>query len=325
MILQHNAPQGRRAGGASCSRVRPTCAKVLSFRRAQFVTLLLTMTVPAAGTLGAERTDKGFEPGKDGWLSLFDGSDLDRWSPAKGSDWALKGGLLGGSKGEVFSYWHWADFELIVVCRGSGAVCFRVAGTPLPVQAGYRLSVDDGSLSGSGGRIIARGSGSPARDWREIRLSVAKGRFSVLFDGKKVSEGSDAACSGMGKIGLAADGKLFQVRLIRVRPLNREKHAAVPSPNSSCYVCHANFEEEPISKTHASREIECSKCHGPSFDHRSDEANVTAPDVMFTRGEVDGACLECHERHEPKKPKEKKSIPKQPVCTDCHGNHRSSN
>jgi len=323
--MHDHAPRRRHARRRPCPETLPDHANCHNYGQAYCPAVLLLVAALTVLAPGAEPTDKGFQPGRDGWLSLFDGSDLDRWTPAKGSDWALKEGLLGGTKGEIFNYWHWADFELIAVCRGSGAICFRVAATPLSVQAGYRLSVVDGTLIGSQGHIITQGSGSPTKDWREIRLLVTKDRFTVQFDGKRVAEGNDTACRGMGKIGLMADGKTFQVRLIRIRPLNREKHAAVPSSNSSCYVCHVNFEEEVISKTHASKEIECSKCHGPSFDHRSDEANVTAPDVMFIRGEVDAACLHCHERHEPKKPKEKRTIPKKPVCTDCHGNHRSSN
>jgi hypothetical protein len=274
--------------------------------------------------LSAEPAQKDFRPGQEGWLTLFDGSALERWSSAKGSDWAIKDGVLTGTRGEIWSYWQWTDFELVAVCRGSGAILCRASSAP-PAQAGYRLDVETGRFLGPQGKMVAEGSISASNAWREVRLVASKGRFGIGFNSKKVAEGQDATCLSMGKIGLAASGKMLQLKLLRIRPLNREVHAAVPSPNSACYVCHANFENEVISTTHAAKDIGCSKCHGPSLDHRSDEANVTAPDVMFVRGEIDATCLECHERHERKEPKEKKSIPKNPVCTDCHGNHRSSN
>jgi hypothetical protein len=274
--------------------------------------------------LSAEPSQKDFQPGQEGWVTLFDGSSLERWSPAKDSDWALKDGVLTGTKGEIWNYWQWTDFEMVAVLRGSGAILCRVSSAP-PAQAGYRLDVETGGFLAPNGKVVAKGSPSAADGWREVRLIASKGWFRITFHGKKAAEGRDTTCPSMGRIGLAAAGKTLQLRLLRIRPLNREKPADAPSPNSGCYVCHANFEDEAISTVHGANKIGCSDCHGPSLDHRADEANVTAPDVMFVRGEVDAACLQCHERHERKEPKEKKSVPKNPVCTDCHGAHRSSN
>ena len=100
---------------------------------------------------------------------------------------------------------------------------------------------------------------------------------------------------------LEPGAKPLEVRLIRARPLGREQFVNIPSPNSACYVCHRNFDGEKISKKHLEEEVSCATCHGPSLAHRSDEDNVTTPDVMFTRGEVEGACLRCHKRHKAEK------------------------
>ncbi|NQT88748.1 hypothetical protein HQ560_18420, partial [bacterium] len=87
-----------------------------------------------------------FTPGKEGWLTLFDGSDMAKWEKAKESDWALKKGVLVGTKGEMASRWHWTDFEMAATVRGRGALRFRVSLAPMPEQAGYALSLVDGTL-----------------------------------------------------------------------------------------------------------------------------------------------------------------------------------
>ena len=321
-------------------------ASVLSFTRHASRVILIGF---AALLLGAAAPDdKRFVPGQDGWLTLVDGSDLSRWTPAKGSDWALKDGVLTGTKGEITNYWHWVDFELTATVRGAGSLRFRVSLAPMLDQPGYRLDLADGTLRAADGRVLAKGAGEKTGDWHTLKLTASKGRFTVEAPGKKLAEVSDAACPAKGYFAFVADGQPLAVKLIRVRPLNREKLVNVPSPDTACFVCHANFEKEKIALKHASegrgkheededdedekylrpakdrpKRNGCAGCHGTCFDHRSDEDNVTTPDVMYTRAEVVPACLACHIRHkaETKRKDGKGAPPPNPVCTDCHGHH----
>jgi len=307
---------------------------------------LVALVVLAVPALSGEAP---FEPGRDGWLTLFDGSDLSRWRPSKSADWALKDGVLTGTKGEVANYWQWLDFEMLALVRGEGQVRFRFSTIPDPAQQGYWLDTTTGAIRAEGGRLVAQGSGTSAADWRELHLKVSRGVFTVRLDGKQVAEAKDAACPHKGALCLVANGQPFAVKLLRARPLNLEKHANVPSPDSACFVCHANFEDEKLAKKHADTRAEklareedpehlrpakdrpkragCVGCHGPSFHHRSDEDNVTVPDIMYTRGEVQAACLACHFPHknETKRKDGDGPPPPNPVCTDCHGRHHCKN
>jgi hypothetical protein len=100
--------------------------------------------------------------------------------------------------------------------------------------------------------------------------------------------------------------------------------------NSRCFVCHINYMTEEVATIHAKVNISCATCHGPSDAHIADESwasggNGTAPDRMYTREKINGACMTCH-------PKDKIDTPQhvavladteaKKVCTDCHGNHR---
>ncbi len=47
--------------------------------------------------------------------------------------------------------------------------------------------------------------------------------------------------------------------------------------NSRCLVCHANYEDEPLSVAHAKANLGCVRCHGVSSPHSTDEDGLTAP------------------------------------------------
>ena len=106
---------------------------------------------------------------------------------------------------------------------------------------------------------------------------------------------------------------------------------APPADNFPCYVCHANFEDEPLATRHLKANIGCAACHGESFAHRGDENNTTPPDKMYPRSEIDDSCRQCHSHHDASaregiktylKKCRQISNPEELVCTDCHGNHR---
>jgi len=101
--------------------------------------------------------------------------------------------------------------------------------------------------------------------------------------------------------------------------------------NQACFVCHANYDEEPFAVVHAEVNIGCVKCHGESLAHRDDEDNITPPDIMFWPEKIKSNCDDCHEDHDAPAVKvialwqercPAKTDPKTIVCTDCHGQHR---
>ena len=92
--------------------------------------------------------------------------------------------------------------------------------------------------------------------------------------------------------------------------------------NAACYVCHMTFVKEELSKTHLRAKVPCIHCHGLSAGHANDEdIGATPPDVSFERDQVDAMCLKCHRRHDIAA-EELAAHKSQPICTDCHGNHR---
>jgi len=84
--------------------------------------------------------------------------------------------------------------------------------------------------------------------------------------------------------------------------------------NSRCFVCHVNFDGEPLSVMHAKGDVGCEDCHGSSDKHCSDEDNITPPDRMFAKEAINEFCKGCH-------PKAKLGGGKK-YCVECHGSHK---
>jgi len=107
--------------------------------------------------------------------------------------------------------------------------------------------------------------------------------------------------------------------------------------NLFCLACHGNFEDEDLVFKHKTAGIGCERCHGESQRHRSDEANITPPEIMYPRTKINPTCMMCHPREDIEHVDGHKVIlagaetvfdektPEGPekVCTDCHGkSHR---
>jgi hypothetical protein len=107
--------------------------------------------------------------------------------------------------------------------------------------------------------------------------------------------------------------------------------------NVFCSACHYGFSDEELALTHEKAGIGCERCHGESERHRSDEDNITPPEIMYPRAKINPTCMMCHPRHEIKHVVRHKELlsgaktvfdsvdedSNQIYCTDCHAkDHR---
>jgi hypothetical protein len=106
--------------------------------------------------------------------------------------------------------------------------------------------------------------------------------------------------------------------------------------NPFCKACHLDFDEESLVLQHRSAGIGCERCHGESLRHRSDEANITPPEMMYPKARINPTCMMCHPRHEIRHVASHRPILEANLsifeavpadghaaksCTDCHGRH----
>ena len=104
--------------------------------------------------------------------------------------------------------------------------------------------------------------------------------------------------------------------------------------NPFCSACHYAFGDEKLAITHERAGIGCERCHGESERHRSDEDNVTPPEIMYPKERINPTCMMCHPRAEIKHVSHHQPLldgaetifdksTNQKYCTDCHAkDHR---
>jgi len=98
-----------------------------------------------------------------------------------------------------------------------------------------------------------------------------------------------------------------------------------PADNSYCYVCHANYKKDELSRAHQPAGVGCETCHGPSDKHSSDEDGLIPPQIMYPRQKINRYCMTCHPKDKIGQIEDHKPLPAakvKKVCTDCHGKHR---
>lgn len=102
--------------------------------------------------------------------------------------------------------------------------------------------------------------------------------------------------------------------------------------NQFCSACHYGFSDEKLARTHEKAGIGCERCHGESERHRSDEDNITPPEIMYPKTRINPTCMMCHPRHEINHVGPHKTLlagaktaldsevkdSEQIYCTDCH-------
>ena len=113
--------------------------------------------------------------------------------------------------------------------------------------------------------------------------------------------------------------------------------------NPFCKACHVDFDEEQMVLQHKAAGIGCERCHGESLRHRSDEANLTPPELMYPKERINPTCMMCHPRHKIRHVDNHRPILEAGLsvfetqtpsaegghqakyCTDCHGPHHQMN
>jgi hypothetical protein len=121
----------------------------------------------------------------------------------------------------------------------------------------------------------------------------------------------------------------------REKPIEGQTEEEVFVANLFCSACHYAFGEDELALDHERVGIGCERCHGESERHRSDENNITPPEIMYPKAKINPTCMMCHPRGKIKHVSSHasllagaetifdKSNNQKKHCTDCHGeNHR---
>ena len=166
-----------------------------------------------------------------GWVTLFDGKNLDQFVATGDADWHIVDGVLEATKARGFlvSKQSYTDFELRgevwVTTQSNAGFLFRITNPKDPgIENGYELNINDERKDQSGrtGSIVNVAKPLAKFDsggkWTRVEI-IAKGpAMTARLDGILTAEASDARFP-RGPVALQAAGGLVRYRNVQIREL----------------------------------------------------------------------------------------------------------
>ena len=193
-------------------------------------------------TLGALRAQDPNTLAKEeiaaGWKLLFDGSTLKGWEahaasatePASTS-WRVSDGAIvcdGDRRGWLGTDDMFSDFNLKIQFRvgektNSGVFLRSQKTGGIPAETGYELQIWDFRPTYKTGALVNAIEAEPSKiladQWNSYDVTADGNHFVVVFNGKKVVDGTDAKHSS-GVVGLQFNiGGKVEFRNIKIKPI----------------------------------------------------------------------------------------------------------
>ena len=168
---------------------------------------------------------------QSGWTVLFDGKNLDSWSPIGNANWKLANGVVEANSGTGFlvSKNSYKDFELRAefwVDGPANSGVFIRCSNPLELTSGnaYEVNVYDTrpDQTYATGSIVDVAKPSQqmkaAGKWNTFEIRAQGTHIEVTLNGVKTVDIRDDKHPD-GRIGLQASAGTVRFRLVQIRPL----------------------------------------------------------------------------------------------------------
>ena len=222
----------------------------MNLRRASIMAWILCLTGIASWTL-KDVTSPLAANDNEGFLSLFNGKNLDGWIVVNGTadTWQVRDGLMvcsGEPKGYIRTDKEFENYILEVEWRhaekgGNSGIFFHAAASPRPDEPyppaieAQLLDGDHGSLFGIRGASLTASTNpskkgkaaaarpieerqKPAGQWNRYVITAQNGTVELAVNGKVVSRAKDTS-RVKGYIGFQAEHSEIHFRTVRIRPL----------------------------------------------------------------------------------------------------------
>ena len=166
-----------------------------------------------------------------GWVTLFDGKNLDQFVATGDADWHIVDGVLEATKARGFlvSKQSFTDFELRgdvwVTTQSNAGFLFRITNPKDPgIENGYELNINDerkdqagrtGSIVNVAKPLVKFDSGGK---WTRVEIMAKGPTMTARLDGMLTAEANDTKYA-RGPVALQAAGGLVRYRNVQIREL----------------------------------------------------------------------------------------------------------
>jgi len=167
-----------------------------------------------------------------GWITLFDGSNLDNWSQIGDANWRIVDGAVQADKGNGFlvSKNSYTDFQIRAefwVDSDANSGVFIRCSDPAKVTAenGYEVNIFDKRPDPSYGTGAIVNVAKPAvvlkagGQWNTYEITAKGPKFTVILNGTKTIDGAEDSKHASGRIALQYAAGVVKFRKVQVKPI----------------------------------------------------------------------------------------------------------
>ena len=204
----------------------------------RIVTAIAALIIGAAALSLAQYSRQAAAQSDAGWITLFDGSNLENWSPIGDANWRLADGSVVADKGKGFlvSKETYTDFQIRAefwVSDDANSGVFIRCTNPNDVSSktAYEVNIYDQRPGGEYGTgaipDVAKVVPMPKAGgkWNVYEITAKGNKFTVVLNGEKTVDGAEDGKFASGRIalqhypGVKDDTGIVKFRKVQIRPL----------------------------------------------------------------------------------------------------------
>lgn len=192
----------------------------------------LALALVGAAALGYVERASGQANQSGGWITLFDGKNLDNWTPIGDANWRIVDGAVQADKGNGFlvSKNPYTNYEIRAefwVDTPANSGIFIRCTDPDKVTAAnaYEVNIFDTRPDPSYGTGAIVNVAKPsvvlkaADKWNTYDITANGSHFTVVLNGTKTVDNAEDAKHGSGRIALQYAAGVVKFRKVEIRPL----------------------------------------------------------------------------------------------------------
>jgi hypothetical protein len=166
-----------------------------------------------------------------GWVTLFDGKNLDNWSAIGDANWRIADGVVEADKGNGFlvSKTAYTDYQIRAefwVDSDANSGIFIRATDPAKVTAAnaYEVNIFDKRPDPSYGTGAIVNVAKPSvylkagGQWNTYEITVKGPKFTVVLNGTKTVDGAEDSKLATGRIALQYAAGVVKFRKVQIKP-----------------------------------------------------------------------------------------------------------
>jgi len=192
----------------------------------------ITLALLFVGFTGLWQSHQASGQSDAGWVTLFDGTNLDNWNQIGDANWKVADGVVAADKGNGFlvSKKDYGDFQIkaefwVDDDANSGIFIRCTDPNKIGTKTGYEVNIFDKRPDPSYGTGAIVDVAKPATilkaggKWNNYEITAQGPKFTVTLNGTRTVDGVENKQFANGRIALQYGAGVVKFRKVQIKPL----------------------------------------------------------------------------------------------------------